>query len=260
MAQAFRKLAAAAVGVALGLSGCAPERSARGALLAEALGCRDCHSGDLTGQKVSHDDSVVVLYASNLTLALPRYSNAAFKTVLTTGVRPDGSRLWYMDAAPYAVLSDSDFRDLLAYLRTLKPAGEPHPRIRTTPRFDDLVRKGVAKPESATLDHDLVNPPAATAPGDARGRYLARIYCAGCHAPSLRGFTPPQAGDPPDLAIAAAYSRAEFRTLLSKGEGPGGRAVGEMGQAARKRFAHLPTADVDALHAYLTAWAKARRD
>ena len=163
-----------------------------------------------------------------------------------------------MDAAPYAVLSDGDLGDLLTYLRTLKPAGAPHPRIRTTPAFDELVRKGIARPESATLAHDLANPPYATTPAHERGRYLARTYCAGCHAPSLRGGASPQPGDPPDLAIAARYSRAEFRTLLAKGIGPGNRAVGEMGEAARKRFARLPAQDVDALHDFLTVWAATR--
>lgn len=231
---------------------------AHGAELARALGCSDCHQTDFTGQKVSHDDRIAVLYFSNLTHAVHQYSDAQLIRILTTGVRPDGSRLWYMDAAPYAVMSTDDLRDLLAFLRTLKPMGTPHPRIRTTPRFDELVRTGAVRPESLTLAEDLANPPASTTPADERGRYLARTYCSGCHAPSLRGFAPAQPGDPPDLAVAAAYSKSEFQTLLATGVGPQGRNVGEMGAAARKRFAHLPAADVDALHDYLTSWSAKR--
>ncbi|WP_296595242.1 c-type cytochrome [Phenylobacterium sp.] len=247
----------------LSLSACGPHREAqveRGAQLARALGCADCHGADFTGHKVSHNDQIAILYSSNLTRALPRYSDAAFRTVLTTGARPDGSRLWYMDAAPYAVLSDADLRDLLAFLRTLAPTGADHPRIRTTPAFDELVRTGALTPESATLATDLANPPQPTTPPNERGRYLARTYCAGCHAPSLRGFTPPQPGDPPDLAAVAAYSRDDFRALMSKGQGLAGHDIGEMAEAARKRFSQLPVQDVDALHDYLTRWAHTRRD
>lgn len=258
------RLAAAAVMLgALCLSACGSSQEARithGAELAQALGCADCHSPDFTGHKVSRNDQIAVLYSSNLTRVLPNYSDAAFKTVLTTGVRPDGSRLWYMDAAPYAVLADTDRRDLLTFLRTLKPNGLQHPRIKTTPAFDALVRTGAVKPESATLAADLANPPRPSTPPNERGRYLARIYCAGCHAPSLRGFTPPQPGDPPDLAAAAAYTKDDFRALLAKGQGLDGHAIGEMAEAAKTRFSRLPVADVDAIHDYLSRWARTRSD
>ena len=264
MRISFKRLAASAlVAAGLCLSACGANqdaRIARGAELARALGCADCHGADFTGHKVSRNDEIVVLYSSNLTRALPRYSDAAFRTVLTTGVRPDGSRLWYMDAAPYAVLSDADLRDLLAFLRTLAPTGPERPGIQMTQRFRELVRTGVVKPESATLAADLAHPPQPTTPANERGRYLARAYCAGCHAPSLRGFTPPQPGDPPDLAAVAAYSKEDFRELLTKGRGLEGQDVGEMAEAARKRFSRLPTEDIDAIHDYLTRWARTRAD
>ena len=245
----------------LGLSACSfnnNAQTARGGELARALGCADCHGADFTGHKVSRNDQVAVLYSSNLTRALPLYSDAAFRTVLTTGVRPDGSRLWYMDAAPYAVLSDADLRDLLAFLRTLAPTGPQHPRIKTTPTFEELVRTGEVKPESATLAADLAHPPLPTTPPNERGRYLARAYCAGCHAPSLRGFTPPQPGNPPDLAAVTAYSKEDFRSLISKGQGLEGHDIKDMAEAARKRFSHLPVEDIDAIYDYLTRWARTR--
>lgn len=263
MRTSIRHLLAAALAVVgLGLPGCGARNAqvARGAELARALGCADCHGADFTGHKVSRNDEIVVLHSSNLTRALPLYSDSEFRTVLTTGVRPDGTRLWYMDAAPYAVLSNADLEDLLAFLRTLAPTGPQHPRIKTTPAFEELVRTGVAKPESATLAADLAHPPEPTTPPNARGRYLARAYCAGCHAPSLRGFTPPQPGDPPDLAAVAAYSREDFRALISKGQGPEGHDVGDMAEAARKRFSRLPVEDVDAIYDYLMRWARTRSD
>ena len=40
-----------------------------------------------------------------------------------------------MMAAPYAHLSDSDMRSLIAFIRSLPPAGEDHGRILMGPRF-----------------------------------------------------------------------------------------------------------------------------
>lgn len=247
---------------ALYLAACAPPApradADHGRTLASVLGCADCHGADLAGQKVSHDDTVAVLYSANLTRAVPGYTDAQLRAVLTTGVRPDGTRLWEMDAAPYAALSGQDMADLVAYLRSRPPVGRPHPRIRTTPTFSALVLSGQVAPASLTLAQDLAHPPLDLGPSLARGRYLARTVCAGCHAPSLQGFQPPQPGDPPDLAVVGAYSRDEFHALLHDGRGRDGRNVGEMGVAAQKRLAGLPAADVDALYDYLSAWTRTR--
>ena len=248
--------------LAMGLAGCARPAlradAGHGRELARTLGCGDCHGGDFSGHKVSHDDAVAVLYSANLTRAVPGYSDHELRTVLTTGLRPDGTRLWQMDAAPYAVLSDRDLGDLIAYLRTLPAVGQPHPRIKTSAVFSRLVLTGQVRPESVTLAQDLAHPPLDLGSSFERGRYLARTVCAGCHAPSLRGFQPAQPGDPPDLVVVGAYSRTEFAALLRDGRGRGGRNVGEMGETARTRLAGLPAADVDALYDYLTAWGRRR--
>jgi len=251
------------VALTLNVAACAPPVSiadpGKGRALARMLGCTDCHGADLSGRKVSHNDDVVVLYSANLTRAVPNYTDPQLKTVLTTGVRPDGTRLWQMDAAPYAVLSGQDMAHLIAYLRALPPVAQPRPRIKTTPTFTRLVLEGQVAPESLTLAKDLAHPPLDLGPSFARGRYLARTVCAGCHAPSLRGFEPGQPGDPPDLASVSGYTRNEFYALIREGRGRGGRDVGEMGKAARQRLADLPPADIDALFNYLTAWSKAQR-
>lgn len=230
----------------------------RGRALGRILGCTDCHGADLSGHKVSHNDEVVVLYSANLTRAVPNYTDPQLRTVLTTGVRPDGTRLWQMDAAPYAVLSSQDMGDLIAYLRALPPVAQPRPRIKTTPTFTRLMLTGQVAPESLTLAKDLAHPPPNLGASLERGRYLARTACAGCHAPSLRGFEPAQPGDPPDLAVVSGYTRAEFQALIHEGRGRGGRDVGEMSKAARQRLAGLPATDVDALFDYLSAWSRRR--
>jgi len=51
---------------------------------------------------------------------LARYSDAALKTVITTGVRPDGSRLKPpMGTDYYAKMSPADLDAVVAYLRSL---------------------------------------------------------------------------------------------------------------------------------------------
>lgn len=59
--------------------------------------------------------------ASNITpSALERYSDAQLKTLITTGVRPDGSKLKPpMGTAYYARMNDADLGALIAYLRSL---------------------------------------------------------------------------------------------------------------------------------------------
>ena len=61
--------------------------------------------------------------AQNITpTQLKRYSDAQLKTLITTGVRPDGSHLKPpMGIAYYARMNASDLDALVAYLRTLPP-------------------------------------------------------------------------------------------------------------------------------------------
>ena len=61
--------------------------------------------------------------AANITpTGLAKYTDAQIKTIVTTGVRPDGSRLKPPMGVPYyANLSDADLEALVAYLRTLPP-------------------------------------------------------------------------------------------------------------------------------------------
>ncbi len=74
-----------------------------------------------------------------------------------------------------------------------------------------------------------------------------------CHASDLAG-TPPGSFHPtPDLAVAAAYDRADFHTLMRSGKALGGRELGLMSQTARNNFSAFTDAEVDALYDYLVA-------
>lgn len=235
-----------------------PGAVSRGERVATVSGCRGCHGPDLHGVAQVDDPTIARLFSSNLTRLVPGYSDAQLDRVIRTGVRPDGSHLWFMAAAPYAVLSRRDMADLIAYLRDRPPGGDDHGRVQMGPRFIKAVNAGRLKPESLTLAADLANPPVDLGPRHARGRYLVRTACAGCHTPSLRGLPDAQAGEPPDLIAASGYGQAEFRILMHTGRGTGDRDLGVMSTASRERFAGLPDADIDAMHAYLAAWSKRR--
>ena len=111
------------------------DKLAWGRYLAGPLGhCIECHSGpgpqgvpDVENQLgaggLHFPGPWGVSVASNLTpRGLSGYTDAALKTVITRGVRPDGSRLKPpMGTAYYANLSAADLDALVAYLRSLPP-------------------------------------------------------------------------------------------------------------------------------------------
>ncbi|HJO73364.1 MAG: hypothetical protein QF450_11360 [Rhodospirillales bacterium] len=60
------------------------------------------------------------------TTASPITATPSFKTVITTGVRPGGTRLLSpMGIVYYRNISDADLDALGAYLRSLKPLPSP---------------------------------------------------------------------------------------------------------------------------------------
>jgi mono/diheme cytochrome c family protein len=111
------------------------DKVAYGRYLAGPLGhCIECHTPqDATGMPqfatklgaggMAFHGPWGVSVSTNITpTGLTRYSDAQLKTLITTGVRPDGSRLKPpMGVAYYASLAAADQDALVAYLRSLPP-------------------------------------------------------------------------------------------------------------------------------------------
>jgi mono/diheme cytochrome c family protein len=111
------------------------DKLAYGRYLAGAAGhCIECHStpgangvpdiaNRLGAGGASFRGPWGVSVSANITpTGLRRYSDAALKTIITTGVRPDGSRLKSPAAvAYYAHMQPDDLDALVAYLRSLPP-------------------------------------------------------------------------------------------------------------------------------------------
>lgn len=235
------------------LAGAAP--AARGERLGRVLGCTGCHGDDLTGRPWIENPREAILFTSNLTRASADFSDAELAHTIRFGARPDGSPLWEMPSHIFTHLSDPDMAALIAWLRSVPPAGAAHPRIRIGPEGRRWIAGGEMKPipqqvrearavESPRLDgrHDWA-------------RYMIRATCSECHGLDLTGRRGDPAHSPPDLIVVGGYSREQFRHLLRAGEPVGGRRLGLMAEVARGRFVHLAEREVDAIYDYLAARA-----
>jgi mono/diheme cytochrome c family protein len=88
----------------------------------DAQGMPDMENGLGAGGMAFHGPWGTSIAANLTPRGLSRYTDAELKKIITTGVRPDGSRLKPpMGVAYYARLSERDANALVAYLRTLPP-------------------------------------------------------------------------------------------------------------------------------------------
>lgn len=230
----------------------AAARVAHGKRIAAVLGCTGCHGANLQGERFYE------LYASNLTRDLRDYSDADIERVLRQGVPKDDRDLWGMPSEIFQHLSEPDMAALIAYLRTLEPAGGPtQPPLPFPEEVRDLIARGEIKPAAAFVRDAKTVAPIDLGQQQALGRYITRVTCAECHGPELKG----NQRDTPDLIVAGAYNRQEFEKLITQGMPSGGRKLKSelMAAVARERFAQLTRHERDALYAYLKARAEKSR-
>lgn len=231
--------------------------AAHGKRISWALGCHGCHGDDLTGQLWDDEpQGYGVMWATNLTRAVPAMSDAQLRELLTAGHHPRRARMWVMPSELFQHLAPTDLDSLMTYLRTLKPSGEISPDPSPGPLFAKEIADGTAK-DAATLASEFrAVLPADLGAATASGRYIASVTCAECHGMQLEGHKDAE-GATPDLIIAGAYSRGEFERLMTTGVAKDNRKIAElMTQVAKSRFAKLTPNERDALYAYLKARAE----
>jgi cytochrome c553 len=225
--------------------------------LADVLGCRGCHGHKLEGTFFTKDEPQYgPLYASNLTVEVPEYTDAQLDGIIRRGVHPERKTVWAMPSQIFQNLSDPDFKALVAYLRTLKPEGRKLP----APQFSAQDKKDIAagnyKAAVQMVADFKRSQPIDLAPKYALGRYIASVSCEECHGSSLDGDSSGPAKTP-DLIVAGGYTRAEFERLLTRGIPTGGRKLNPMMYyTATGRLSHLTPHERDALYAYLKARAE----
>ncbi len=224
----------------------ASAKVAHGRRIVDVLGCKGCHGKNLQGKRFYE------LYGSNLTRDVPKYDDAQLRRLLREGQSIDGGDLWGMPSEVFQHLSEPDYDALVAYLRTLRPAGEPdQPHLPFEAETKRLIAEGKIKP-AARMTKDLKNSkPADLGQSHALGRYLTTVTCAECHGPRLEGGS-----NTPDLVVASAYSRAEFEALMTKGVPNGPRKLKLMAAVGKNRFSQMTKPERDAVYAYLKARAE----
>lgn len=226
--------------------------AARGARIATAMGCADCHGANLQGRLFDDIPNVVTLYAPNLTRAVAAQSDADLDRAIRHGVGADGRPLWIMPSAANADLTDAEVADLIAYLRSRPAAGPVQPRSKIGPIGRVGILIGQFKSEPAKIhaheNHRLPD----LGPRYAAGRALARA-CVECHGFALEGEK--DVLTTPDLSIAASYDREDFERLLHTGVAAGNRKVGLMSDVAPGRFGAWSDEQIGQLHEYLKARA-----
>jgi cytochrome c553 len=209
-----------------------------------------CHGEKLNGSLVDDIPHLARLVAPNISVALPKYTDAQLATVLRKGVKPDGSSVLFMPSVMYRHLADEDLGRLIAYLRTIPatPEGvQEKSEVRIIGRA--LLATGEFKP--AALAIETLPPPANTFDvGDpvSTGRHLTMSYCSECHGQSLEGFEPIHA---PPLTVAKGYSIEAFSKLMHDGVPLGDRELPLMGRTSRARFSNFTPEEISAVHAYL---------
>jgi cytochrome c553 len=239
----------------------APNRTAslaHGERLTYVLGCRGCHGKDLQGTFFTKDEPQYgPLYASNLTVEVPEYTDAQLEGIVRRGVHPERRTVWGMPSEIFQHLSEADYRAVVAYLRILKPAGKklPDPQFSAQDRRD--IAAGRYKPAVQLVKERANELPVDLGPDYALGRYITEVTCAECHGAKLEGNPDDPVGKIPDLAVVGGYTREQFETLATKGIPVGGRKLNPMMvYVALGRISHMTPHERDALYAYLKGRAE----
>lgn len=215
------------------------EAIAQGRRFVMAYGCADCHTKTLQGAFIVDFG----MKSRNLTRLAKTFSDADFDRAIRRGLRPDGTSVAEtMPSDAFQHIPDADLSEMIAYIRSLPPAGEDV----SSPSYDISARLGFIQGKNHDDQYWFTKqqPALDLGPKFARGRQLAMAACGECHTTSLVGEVPPQPHHPPDLSIVASYERGDFLKLMHTGKAAGNREVGMMSAAARVRFSHFSNAEI----------------
>lgn len=224
-----------------------------GLRVATRLGCNGCHEKNAAGGVFMENPQVGRVVAPNLTERRHLYDDAGLAALLHEGKTHDGHPPLGMPIHMFQHLSNSEVRDVTAWLRSL-----PDVANTTLPKteYSKPIAAAIADGTLPYLDDvkaDPGNVPPATRPVEplALGKYLAFTTCTECHGRDLNGWGP---DDPsPSLVVAKAYTAEKFARLMKTGEiATGGKSkTGMMSGVAAYRFSSLTDAEVSALKLYL---------
>src|SRR3982750_3135199 len=209
-------------------------RIVHGKRLSVVLDCTGCHGANLQGQDMADKPEDGAIYSPNVTLKVPTYTDPELDRLIRHGVPKDGRTFWFMPVESFQFLSDEDAAALIAYLRTLKPAGQAQPPFKFNRVEYRDVQQGVMGNAQAQIPKYRDPPPVDLGPQHAWGRYMVETTCTGCHNNALQGWP----NFTPNLDIVGTYSKPELMRLLTTGQSKTGKDVG-MSEVARRNYSQL---------------------
>lgn len=197
----------------------------------------DCHGAKGGGKVFINDPALGVIWAPNLTRgaggASATFTDADFVRAIRFGVAPDGRRLLVMPADDFQALSDRDFADILAYIKSLPPVNFTAPLPRLGPIGRMLYAAGqMPVPADNVRNNPIPRSTVQPAISASYGQYLARIGgCMDCHGARLSGgHLNGSPSDPPAQNLTPAgdlahWSFAQFESTLRSGIRPDGTRI-----------------------------------
>lgn len=245
-------------------------------------GCESCHAA-----KGAEGDAKLVLsggaplktpfgtfYPPNISpdekAGIGGWTLAQFASAMKRGVDDEGHHLYpAFPYASYSRMSDTDVRDLFAYMKTLPKSSNVAPPHDLAFPFNMRIGLGVWK--ALSLNDKPRIELANASPEVKRGQYLVEGagHCGECHTPRdimgglktsewlAGGPNPEGEGTIPDITPGSkdigSWSAADIATYLETGFTPDFDSVGGSMVAVQQNMAHLPKADVEAIAAYLKA-------
>jgi len=254
--NASSRLIAAVLGLALGTILAGPAAAdenavARGAYLAAAAGCDQCHTDSKNGGapyaggrqlETAFGTIVTPNITSDMATGIGGWSEIDFVRAMRWGIAPDGTH--YVPAFPFPYfsgLSDGDLADMKAFLDGLAPMAQP--RVAGPQSLALLARARAAI--GVAVAANTASPPIQGDRVLARGQYLVETvgHCGDCHTPrawfgapdlgrylagshgGLEGEKAPNITPDPKTGIGN-WSEDEIVSLLKDGGTPDGDFVG----------------------------------
>lgn len=253
-------------------------RIERGAYLARAAGCLDCHAspdaaGSMAGGK-GIDTRFGTFYAPNissdLNAGIGGWSDEDFVRAVTRGVAPDDSR--YYPVFPYTSYSAMAIDDVLAikaYIEGLEPAATPNRRHDLW--LPEWARRGVRLWQAVAFNPRAFEEQPRRTPAWNRGAYVVNhlAHCGECHTPrtvfgTLNGqrnlagthFGPLGAVVPNitshEVRGIGGWTNDEVVAFLKSGVRPDGTLIGPpMADVIAGRTGHLTEQDRAAVAVYI---------
>jgi mono/diheme cytochrome c family protein len=256
--------------------------AARGERIFWAGGCTSCHAAaEASGaQKLALGGGLVLqtdfgdFVAPNISMdpadGIGAWSKGDFANAMLRGVSPDGSHLY--PSFPYTSftrMDPGDIADLWAYWQSL-------PAVAGTPpghslKFPFNIRRGIGIWKLAFLSDAPAVDVGTSDPMVARGQYLVEGpgHCGECHSPRnlagaidysrwLSGAPNPEGKGripniTPDDDGLGSWSAGDIAYYLESGFTPEFDSVGGSMVEVQENLAMLPSADRDAIAAYLKA-------